>query len=106
MHACVASLLQSLSPAGELIQCFRERSSLFGSPCQTEQKAFWDCYQRERVGYSISLLLRATEKLRDLSSPTAVQGEEGTVIRAAVTNWLQKRKASSQKVQTQRQKES
>lgn len=41
-----------------------------------------------------------------LSFHTSVQGEEGTVVKAAVTNWFQKRKASSQKAQTKRQTES
>ena len=45
----IGKSIQLTSLAGTLIQCFRERASLFGLPCQTEQKAFWDCYQQERV---------------------------------------------------------
>ena len=45
-------------------------------------------------------------KYTDLTMQAKVQGEEGTVVRAAVTSWFQKRKASNQKAQTERQKES
>lgn len=34
-----------------------------------------------------------------------VQGKAGTVVRETVTSWFQKRKVSSQKAQTERQKD-
>ena len=35
----------------------------------------------------------------------SIQGKEGTVVREAVTGWFQKRKASSQKAETERRKD-
>lgn len=97
-----STMLTTKRFAGSLIQCFRERASLFGSPCQTEQKAFWDCYQQQRVHAGRSQELLLTQSCACKVILYLAQGVEGTKVRAAVSSWFEKSKANSKAAEESR----